>query len=227
MDLIAFVLALQADGKTSVEIRAAVDQYLEDNPSAIDQAAVEAILDGRLDDIVLEQETQPTAEDNRIWFPTGNGTTVQVPTWEEFTELKSALEDLEEGSLSALGATAGQVPTADGNGSWAWSNAAGGGGSGGVFVVNSVYGENGNYLDKTVGEILAAIDAGKTVYVKTDDSSDDPDYGHTNYTYSFLTGYVYHNNTGTLEEELTYWEFATNNGSYMGSDLTDYPTMND
>jgi len=51
MDLLAFVLALQAEGKTAEEVRAAVNQYLEDNPGAIDQAAVEAILDGRLDEI--------------------------------------------------------------------------------------------------------------------------------------------------------------------------------
>lgn len=51
MDLLAFVLALQAEGKTAEEVRAAVNQYLEDNPGAINQAAVEAILDDRLDDI--------------------------------------------------------------------------------------------------------------------------------------------------------------------------------
>ena len=46
---------------------------------------------------------------------------------QDVSELKSAVSDLEAGSLSALGATAGQVPVADGNGSWAWGNAAGGG----------------------------------------------------------------------------------------------------
>lgn len=51
MDLLAFILALKAEGKTSEEVKAAVDEYLEENPGAIDQAAVEAILDGRLDDI--------------------------------------------------------------------------------------------------------------------------------------------------------------------------------
>ena len=51
MDLLAFILALQAEGKTAEEVEAAVDEYLEENPGAIDQAAVEAILDGRLDGI--------------------------------------------------------------------------------------------------------------------------------------------------------------------------------
>lgn len=54
MDLLAFILALQAEGKTAEEVKSAVDQYLEDNPTALDQAAVEAILDGRLDDIVAQ-----------------------------------------------------------------------------------------------------------------------------------------------------------------------------
>lgn len=94
MDLLAFVLALQAEGKTAEEVRAAVNQYLEDNPSSLNQAAVEAILDGRLDDIVLSQENQPTSEDNRIWFPTTEGEAVQVPTYEEYSELKSALNEL-------------------------------------------------------------------------------------------------------------------------------------
>ena len=94
MDLLAFVLALLAEGKTAEEVKAAVDQYLEDNPGALDQAAVEAILDGRLDDIVLAQQNQPIAEDNRIWFPTAEGETVQVPTYEEYSELKSAITNV-------------------------------------------------------------------------------------------------------------------------------------
>lgn len=96
MDLLAFILALRADGKTSSEIRAAVLEYLEDNPEALDQAAVEAILDGRLDDIVLAQQNQPIEEDNRIWFPTGEGETVQVPTYQEYSDLKSALDEIRE-----------------------------------------------------------------------------------------------------------------------------------
>ena len=92
-DLLAARFAQMPD-----EIADAVLQYLEDHPEALNQAAVEAILAGRLDGIE-----------------------------EDVGGLKSAIEDLEAGSLSALGATAGQVPVADGNGSWAWGNAAGGG----------------------------------------------------------------------------------------------------
>ena len=59
---------------------------------------------------------------------------------EDVGGLKSAIEDLEAGSLSALGATAEQVPVADGNGSWAWGAAGGlptGGTTGQALVKNS------------------------------------------------------------------------------------------
>lgn len=97
MDLLAFIMALKAQGMTAAQITAAVSEYLQDHPDALDQAAVEAILDGRLD--VID---------------------------DELDQLKSAISDLEAGSLSALGATAGQVPVANGLGSWAWGAQAGG-----------------------------------------------------------------------------------------------------
>ena len=40
------------------------------------------------------------------------------------TQLDGAVEELEQGSLSALGATAGQVPTAKGDGTWEWGGGA-------------------------------------------------------------------------------------------------------
>lgn len=75
------------------QLTAAISAYLEDHPEAIDQAAIEAMFGDQLDGIE-----------------------------EDVGGLKSAVADLEAGSLSALGATAGQVPTADGEGSWAWAD---------------------------------------------------------------------------------------------------------
>lgn len=75
------------------QLTAAVQAYLEDHPEAIDQAAIEAMFGDQLDGIE-----------------------------EDIGGLKSAVADLEAGSLSALDATAGQVPTADGEGSWAWAD---------------------------------------------------------------------------------------------------------
>ena len=39
--------------------------------------------------------------------------------------VENAVDDLEAGSLSALGASSGQVPVADGEGSWAWGSGGG------------------------------------------------------------------------------------------------------
>ena len=95
----------------------------------MNQSAVEAIVGDRIDDIVLVQNTQPTEEDNKIWIPNGEIAETQVPTYEEFDQVRNAISDLESGSLSAVEATAGQVPTADGEGSWEWATPSGGGGT--------------------------------------------------------------------------------------------------
>ena len=135
MDLLAFVLALQAEGKTSEEIRVAVNQYIEDNPSALNQAAVEAILDGRLDDIVLAQQNQPTSEDNRIWFPTTEGETVQVPTYAEHSELKSAIADMNTATSAAIGKALSPKTVTDGKVTeWQFKTIPSGGGGGGGAV---------------------------------------------------------------------------------------------
>jgi hypothetical protein len=42
--------------------------------------------------LVLVQSTQPTAEENRIWIPTEQGEEVEVPTYEEFEDVKSAFK---------------------------------------------------------------------------------------------------------------------------------------
>lgn len=98
MDVVSLAVALKAAGKTAEQVKAALDEYLEENPEALDQAAVEAIVGEAL--AVMD---------------------------DELDSVKSAIQDLEAGSLSAVGATAGQVPVADGNGSWAWGNVSGGG----------------------------------------------------------------------------------------------------
>lgn len=54
------------------------------------------------------------------------------------TSLEGAVEELESGSLSALGASEGQVPIADGEGEWAWGDAPGGGGTVTDVQVNGV-----------------------------------------------------------------------------------------
>lgn len=91
MDAVSLAIALKAAGKTAEQVKAALDEYLEENPEALDQAAVEAIVGEAL-------ASQGAKLDN----------------------IENAVADLEAGSLSALGASAGQVPTANGQGSWTW-----------------------------------------------------------------------------------------------------------
>lgn len=64
MDLLAFIMALKAQGMTAAKITEAVTEYLEDHPDALDQAAVEAILDGRLDVIDNELSSVKSAVSN-------------------------------------------------------------------------------------------------------------------------------------------------------------------
>ena len=45
-------------------------------------------------DLVLVQDTQPSAPVNKLWFPLTEPDEEQVPTWDEFSELKSAFDNL-------------------------------------------------------------------------------------------------------------------------------------
>lgn len=127
----------------------------------------------------------------------------------DFSEIKTAVEELEAGSLSALGASNGQVPVADGAGAWAWGNVSGGGGSsgGGVLVVNVVTNEDDNdsfSADKTYAEIVEHINAGGYVILR-------------------------HMDNIPLEDEpldrwygLLHWERGTSTGNLMFSSIIVY-----
>ena len=55
-----------------------------------------------VDDMIAIQPTEPTSEDTKIWINSSNTqTTVQVPTYEELTELSSAINVLEPAATSA------------------------------------------------------------------------------------------------------------------------------
>lgn len=84
--------AKQASSVTQEKVTEAVSDYITDNPNILNQAAVEAIVDDRIDDIVLVQDEQPTEEDNKIWIPNENIGEVQVPTYEEFSGLKNEVD---------------------------------------------------------------------------------------------------------------------------------------
>lgn len=107
--LAALVKALGGSADPAV-IEAAVSDWLDQHPEAtttvedgsITKAKLDNTLAGAIDD-VGDLKTEIDAVEN-------------------------AIDDLEAGSLSALGATDGQVPTANGDGTWSWADQAGGGG---------------------------------------------------------------------------------------------------
>lgn len=51
-------------------------------------------------DLVLVQDIQPSAPVNKLWFPLADPDEEQVPTWDEFSELKSVVGNLVENNLS-------------------------------------------------------------------------------------------------------------------------------
>lgn len=97
MDLLAFILAISAEGITDEQVQTALNAYIAEHPEA-----VTTVTDGSITKAKLDSNLQATVDD--------------------VGGLKSAIEDLEAGSLSALGATAGQIPLADGAGSWQWTS---------------------------------------------------------------------------------------------------------
>ena len=103
IDMISLAIALKATKQTAEQTKAALEEYLQDHPDALDQAAVESIVGEDL-------AAQNVKLDN----------------------VTHAVEDLEAGSLSAVGAANNQVPTAHGNGTWTWENQQGGGSGGAV-----------------------------------------------------------------------------------------------
>ena len=58
-----------------------------------------------------------------------------------------------------------------------------GGGGGGAFIANIVYGDSSTTLDKTYAEFKRAMLEGKTLYVRDDVSFNDPQYGYKEYKY--------------------------------------------
>lgn len=95
-DPVTFGAAVKMAPKDPATIKASVDDWLDDHPEA-----TTTVQDGSITKQKLDSSLQDAVDD--------------------VGGLKSAVEDLQSGSLSALGAAAGQVPVADGNGSWAWN----------------------------------------------------------------------------------------------------------
>lgn len=76
------------------------------------------------DKVIAVSETQPQDTSTKIWFQPRTEE-IKIPAWEDFEE---AIEEIGHAGIDASGATDGQVPVADGQGSWEWDDPAGGGG---------------------------------------------------------------------------------------------------
>lgn len=129
MDLLAFILAISADGVTDEQVQTALNAYIAEHPEA-----VTTVTDGSITKAKLDSNLQATVDD--------------------VGGIKSAIEDLEAGSLSAMGASSGQVPTADGEGSWNWQKPG---------VKNC---DPQSIAIASNGDIHASIASGQYVYVQ-------------------------------------------------------------
>lgn len=91
---------------TAEDITTAVDAWLDDHPEA-----TTTVEDGTISYAKLNSSLKGTVDD------VGDLKT-------EVSNLDNAVEQLEAGSLSALSASVGEVPVADGEGAWAWGECA-------------------------------------------------------------------------------------------------------
>ena len=96
----------------------------------------------------------------------------------------------------------------------------------GSLVVNYVFGESTDTLDKTYAEIRSALLAGKTIFVKKDDSYDDPQYGYTLYDYRIVTGINEKVGTGTEETSREYY-VESNHGNFRANSEDGVLTLTD
>ena len=76
------------------EVKQGIEDYLDENPEALDQAAVEAIAGQVLDNIVLIQSQQPTSDKNKLWILSDTVQETDVPTYQEFTDLNNEVDGL-------------------------------------------------------------------------------------------------------------------------------------
>ena len=84
------------------------------------------------------------------------------------------------------------------------------GAGGGALIVNKVFGESSDYLDKTYAEIKSAMMDGKTVLVMYDASFDDAEYGETNYTFYPIEHLYEKVETGTETPHESFFEVYVN-----------------
>lgn len=85
----------------------------------------------------------------------------------------------------------------------------------GVYIVNYIYGDSYDYLDKTYAEIKSALLDGKDVYVMKDESYNDAEYGYTKYGYHKVIRIVEQTDTGTQTEQHSAYEVGTVHDTFI------------
>ena len=124
------------------EVKQGIEDYLDENPEALDQAAVEAIAGQVLDNIVLIQNQQPTSDKNKLWILSDTVQETDVPTYQEFTDLnndvdglRSAIADMNTATSTAIGKALSPKTVANGKVTeWQFKTIPSGGGGGGGAV---------------------------------------------------------------------------------------------
>lgn len=96
--------AVWGDGASSSTITTAVNNWLADNVAGGSTIAVDTSLNvtgaaaesktvgDKLNNQILVQDSQPSSADNKIWVKETPQTEVEVPSYTEFTDLKSAID---------------------------------------------------------------------------------------------------------------------------------------
>lgn len=98
-----------------------------------------------------------------------------------------------------------------------------GGGSNNAFLVNYVYGDSTDTLDKTFAEIKDAFLNGKSIIVFKDESYDDPEAGaRTQYKYGVLKSI-----DETINPEESHYLDINSMGTFIAYSVDDYPYVNE
>lgn len=127
-----------------MSVEEVVAEYLDDHPEA-----TTTVQDGAISYAKLDSNLKAKADD-------------VSELKSQVSALDAAVEELETGSLSALGATEGQVPVADGEGSWDWQDQQSGGG------IASSEPHNYAFDGKDLSTVFADADALYTAYSQED-----------------------------------------------------------
>lgn len=92
-----------------------------------------------------------------------------------------------------------------------------GGGGGGVMYVHYVFGDNGDYIDKTYSELKEAYLSGMNIVCVRDDSYDDPEHGSSSFQYGGLVSLQENVGTGSQFQSSSYTALFSHIGDFTST----------